>query len=317
MTQSRESSRSVRIRNFGAPAVLSIENVAVPSPGDGEILLRVLAASVNPVDLKLRMGAIPFFPSEGLPYSLGGDFVGVVEEIGTGVDSRFSLGDRVYGLTTPVSGAQSDYLVVDAAQVTHAPKAIDAARAAALPVAAITAWQGLFDHGDLQAGQSVLVHGGAGGVGHLAIQFAKQAGATVLTTCSADDFDFVRALGADVAIDYKNQRFEDFAEDVDVVLCLIGGDTQDRSWDVIRQGGIFVSTIGGSDPGRAAAAKVRTAPPFMAQPNSGQLDQIAALVDAGKINVVVSETYPLHKIAEAHDRLEKGRVRGKIVLVME
>lgn len=208
-------------------------------------------------------------------------------------------------------------MVVKAVELVAAPTSIDLIHAAGVPLAAITAWQGLFDHGGLQAGQKVMIHGGAGGVGHLAIQLAKAKGATVFATASQGDLDFVRDLGADTAIDYKNERFEDIASDIDVVFDLVAGETQDRSWAVLREGGIMVSTLQEPDKAKAAAHKARSAPRYTAQPNGAQLKDIADLIDAGKVKVVVSETYPIEDVATAHQRLEEAHVRGKIVLTID
>jgi NADPH:quinone reductase-like Zn-dependent oxidoreductase len=227
-----------------------------------------------------------------------------------------SQGDPVFAFIGQDRGAQSDLVIVKAVELVGAPKSIDLFHAAAVPLAAITAWQGLFDHGGVKAGQRVLIHGGAGGVGHFAIQLAKDKGATVLTTASGRDLDFVRGLGADTAIDYKAERFEDIAKDIDVVFDLVAGETQDRSWAVLREGGIMVSTLQEPDKAKAAAHKARSAPRYTAQPNAAQLKNIADLIDTGKVKVVVSETFPIDRIQAAHERLETGGVRGKIVLTL-
>jgi NADPH:quinone reductase-like Zn-dependent oxidoreductase len=198
-----------------------------------------------------------------------------------------------------------------------APKAAQLSyiEAAAVPLAALTAWQGLFDHGQLEAGQTVLIHGGSGGVGHFAIQFAKIKGATVLTTVSGQNLDFVGELGADRAIDYTSQRFEEIARDVDLVLDLVGGETQERSWSVLKPGGVLVSALGEPSRERAMQHRARDVG-YRAHPDAGQLAEIGRLIDQGKVRPAVMATYPLAEARQAHERLERGHVRGKIVLVV-
>ncbi len=308
--------KAVRLNRFGGRDALSVETIDIPQPQDDEVLVRVAAASVNPVDFKIRQGKYPAVKEDDLPITLGRDLAGTIEAVGTRAHYMLSRGDPVFAFIGQDRGGQARYVVVKAVELTAAPQSIDLIHAAGVPLAAITAWQGLFDHGGLGAGQRVLIHGGAGGVGHLAIQLAKAKGATVLTTASEHDLDFVRELGADMAIDYKNERFEDVARDIDVVFDLIGGETQDRSWAVLREGGIMVSTLQEPDKAKAAAHKARTAPRYTAQPNAAQLKDVADLIDAGKVKVVVSETYPLDDVATAHERLEDAHVRGKIVLTV-
>ncbi len=227
-----------------------------------------------------------------------------------------SKGDPVFASSGRNRGGQARFVVVKAVELVAVPPFIDLVHAAGVPLATMTAWQGLFDHGGLESGQNVLIHGGAGGVGHFAIQLAKAKGATVFTTASADDLDFVRELGADIAIDYRNERFEDVASDIDVVFDLVAGETHDRSWDVLREGGIMVSTLQEPDKLKAAAHKARTAPRYTAQPNATPLKDIADLINGGKVKVVVSEIYPID-VATARQRLEEAHVRGKIVLTID
>ncbi len=308
--------RAVRLNRFGERDVLSVETIDIPQPKDDEVLVRVAAASANPVDFKIRQGKYPAVKEGDLPVTLGRDLAGVIEAVGTRAHYMLSKDDAVFAFIGQDRGAQARFVVVKAVELVAAPTTVDLVHAAGVPLAAITAWQGLFDHGGLQSGQKVLIHGGAGGVGHLAIQLAKAKGATVITTCGEDDLDFVRELGADTAIDYKNQRFEDVTGDVDMVFDLIAGETQDRSWSVLREGGIMVSTLQEPDKAKAAAHKARSAPRYTAQPNPAQLKEVADLIDAGKVKVVVSETYPLEEVATAHARLEDAHVRGKIVLTI-
>jgi NADPH:quinone reductase-like Zn-dependent oxidoreductase len=311
-----QTSRAVRLSWFGDRDALMIDPSQIPQPQDDEVLVRVAAASLNPVDYKTQEGKYPAVQEDDLPIILGRDLAGTIEAVGTRAHYMLTKGEPVFAFIGQDRGAQSDYVVVKAMELVAAPKSIDLVHAAAVPLAAMTAWQGLFDHGGLQADQRVLIHGGAGGVGHFAIQFAKAKGATVFATCAGDDLDFVRQLGADTAIDYKQQRFEDAAKDIDLVFDLVAGETQDRSWAVLREGGAMVSTLAEPDGRKAAEHKARVAVRYMAQPNAVQLGEIADLIDAGKVQVVVSETYPLDQVREAYDRLERGHVRGKIVLTL-
>ncbi|UAK25962.1 NADP-dependent oxidoreductase [Sphingomonas nostoxanthinifaciens] len=309
-----KTSKAVRLSWFGGADALQIDPVAIPQPQDDEVLVRVVAASVNPVDYKIREGQFPPIREDMLPIILGRDLAGTIEAAGTSAHYMVVKGDPVFAHIGFDRGAQSEFVVVKAIELVAAPRSIDLVHAAAVPLAAMTAWQGLFDQGELQPGQTVLIHGGAGGVGHLAIQFAKAKGATVLTTVGTDDVDFVRAIGADTVIDYKTERFEDVAKDVDLVFDLVGGETQDRSFAVLRQGGTLVSTVGVADPDKGKARDIRVPERWMATPNAAQLGEIADLIDAGRVKVEVAETFPLDQVREAYARLEQGHVRGKIVL---
>lgn len=311
------TNKAVRLNRFGGRETLAIETIDIPQPQDDEVLVRVAAASANPVDYKIREGKYPAVKESDLPITLGRDLAGVIEAVGTRGHYMLSKGDPVFAFIGQDRGAQARFVVVKAVELVAAPTSTDLVHAAAVPLAAITAWQGLFDHGGLAAGQKVLIHGGAGGVGHFAIQLAKAKGATVFTTASKDDLDFVRELGADMAIDYENERFEDVVSDIDVVFDLVAGETQDRSWAVIAEGGIMVSTLQEADKARAAEHKARTAPRYTAQPNAAQLKEIADLIDAGRVKVVVSQTRSIDEIKAAHQQLEEAHVRGKIVLTID
>jgi NADPH:quinone reductase-like Zn-dependent oxidoreductase len=307
--------KAIRIHAFGGPEVLQLDDIAIPQPAEGELLVRIHAASVNPVDYKIRRGTVPWVSREMLPMTLGRDLSGTVESAGAGVDT-FGDGDAVYAMLGGIDrGSYAEYVLVRPNEAAPKPVRLSHIEAAAVPLAALTAWQGLFDHGHLEDGQTVLIHGGSGGVGHFAIQFAKVKGATVLTTVSAQNLDFVGELGADRAIDYESQRFEEIARDVDLVLDLVGVATQERSWSVLKPGGILVSALGEPSRERAMQHKARGAG-YRAQPNAGQLAEIGRLIDQGKVHPVVMATYPLAEARQAHERLERSHVRGKIVLVV-
>lgn len=307
-------SKSVRVHAFGGPEVLRVEPVPIPQPKDDEVLVRVAAASLNPVDYKTREGEFPPVGEDALPAILGRDLAGTIEAVGTRAHYMLRKGDPVFAFIGFDRGGQSGYVVVKALELAAAPASIDLVHAAAVPLAGMTAWQGLFDHGGLQAGQRVLIHGGAGGVGHLAVQFAKAKGATVFATAGTNDLDYVRSIGADTAIDYKNQRFEDVATDIDLVLDLVGGETQTRSFAVLRDGGTLVSTLDVAEPDKGRDRNIRVPERWLAQVNTKQLGEIAALIDAGKVKVEVAAVFPVEDASSAYERLEKGHVRGKIVL---
>jgi NADPH:quinone reductase-like Zn-dependent oxidoreductase len=306
--------RAIRIHQFGGPEVLALEQLAVPVPQDDEILVRIAAASINPVDYKTREGKFPPVGKDKLPITMGRDLAGIVEKCGSAV-TGVSAGDAVFALLGTDRGAYAQFVTVRQSQFAPQPKNLDAIHAAAVPLAALTAWQGMFVHGGLKAGQRVLIHGGAGGVGHLAIQLAKARGAFVATTASKDDLDFVREIGADQAIDYKNQKFEDEVKDIDLVYDLIGGETQARSFAVLRNGGALVSTLKEPDKDKAKEKNLRTAH-YMAEPNAAQLAEIGDLIEAGKVKPVIQATFPLDDAAKAQTLLEGSHVRGKVVLTV-
>lgn len=213
----------------------------------------------------------------------------------------------------PDRGGYAEYVTVKATEGTAPPHNLDPIQAAAVPLAGLIAWQGLFGHGGLRVGQRVLIHGGAGGVGHFAIQFAKVRGAIVATTASGKDLDFVRGLGADQAIGYKAERFEEAVQNVDLVIDLISGETQARSWSVLKEGGTLVSTLGPPDEAKVRQHRARGAG-YMAQPNAAQLQEITGLIEVGKVRPAVERVFLLAEVAEAHRFLEGSHPRGKIVL---
>jgi NADPH:quinone reductase-like Zn-dependent oxidoreductase len=309
---SMDTNRAVRIHRFGGAEMLEVENLPMPQPQDDEVVVRVHAASVNPVDYKIRSGGYPLVKQEQLPIVLGRDLSGTVALCGTRAHT-LKRGDPIYAMIGQDRGAYAEFVLVKAVEMAAKPDRLSHVEAAAVPLAGLTAWQGLFDHGGLQAGQRVLIHGGAGGVGHFAVQFAKARGAHVITTVSRDDLDFARSLGADDVIDYKAQRFEDVARDIDVVYDLIGGETQDRSWSVLKPGGIIVSTLSQPSEEKARAHQARGMR-YMAQPNGAQLREIGRLIEDGKVRPVVTQTFPLLQVRAAQEALERGKLRGKVVL---
>ena len=305
--------KAVRIHQYGGPEVLKYEDAPRPQPGPGEVLIRVHATSVNPVDWKVREGHLREMMKYTLPLIPGWDVSGVVESIGAGV-MRLKTGDEVYGRPDiSRNGAYAEYIAVRESEVALKPKSLDHAHAAAIPLAALTAWQALFYAAKLAAGQTVLIHGAAGGVGTFAVQFAKLKGARVIATASKKNHDFLRSLGAAEVIDYNTTKFEDVVHNVDAVLDTITGETMERSWQVLKKGGILVSILQPPSAEKAAAHGVRCAHVFV-QPSVAQLDEIAGLVDSGKIKPIIERVYPLSEARAAQDSNQGGHTRGKVVL---
>ncbi|SNB74875.1 NADPH:quinone reductase [Rhodoblastus acidophilus] len=307
------SMKAVRMARFGGPEVLREETLDIPVPGAHEILVRNEAAGVNPVDYKIRAGAFPVVKDDRLPYTPGRDVAGTVAACGPSV-TRFKQGDAVYAMPGLDRGGYAEYVVVKEEEAAARPGALDAIAAGATPLAALTAWQGLFRHGGLKAGQRVLIHGGAGGVGHFAVQFAKAAGAEVATTVSGRHAAFARVLGADIVIDYETERFED-AGDFDLVFDLVAGETQDRSWRVLKTGGALISTLVQPSMEKASGLVAR-ALRFMVEESAPDLIEIGGLIDAGKARPAVARTFPLQQAAEAQRFLQHEHPAGKVVLTI-
>ena len=307
-------SRLVRFNQFGGSEVLTTEDLDISQPDAGEVLVSVRAASVNPVDFKIRSGKYPAVKSDRLPYTLGRDVSGIVEKCGAQA-TRFKVGDEVFGMIGIHGGGYADRAVVSQRAIAAKPSGLDHEHATAIPLAGQTAWQGLFRYGLLKKGQSVLIHGGSGGVGHFAIQFAKAMGAHVLTTVATDKVKFAKELGADVVIDYRVQRFEEHASDLDMVFDLIDGETRERSWKLIKKGGVLVSTL--TEPSQETAGRMGVrAMRYTVEADGSELARIAALVDAGKVRPHVEKAFPLSGAQEALALVEQGHSTGKIVLVM-
>lgn len=308
-----ETMKAVRIHSYGGPEVLVYEDAPRPQAGEDEVLVRVHAAGVNPVDWKVREGSGKDRLGHKLPLILGWDVSGVVEAVGPGV-TRLAIGDEVYSRPDLArDGGYAEYIVIREALVALKPRSIDHVRAAAVPLAAMTAWQVLFDAAGLSPGQSVLIHAAAGGVGSFAVQLAKWKGAYVAGTASERNQDLLRDLGADEMIDYRAVAFETVVRDMDVVFDTVGGETQARSWTVLKKGGILVSIIDPPSAAEAAAHGVRQAYWFL-EPKLIELEEITALIDAGKLRPVVETVLPLAEARRAHEISQTGHARGKIVL---
>lgn len=304
--------RAIRIHEFGGIEALVAEDVPRPEPGDGEVLLRVKAAGVGPWDAWIRSGrsVLP----QPLPLTPGSDVAGVVESVGPGV-SQFTAGDGVFGATNAqFTGGYAEYAVASVLKLARMPRRLGFIEAASVPVIACTAWQMVFEHGGVNATSRVLVHGGAGNVGAYAVQLARRVAREVAATVSAESVEYARALGAHRVIDGRQSRFEDVITDVDVVLDTIGGDMQERSFVVLKAGGVLVSAVSMPDQQKAAQHHVR-AQFFLVDVSSSRLAQIAELIDAGNLNPRVGDVLPLSEARIAHEMLAGSPHRpGKIVL---
>jgi NADPH:quinone reductase-like Zn-dependent oxidoreductase len=305
----------MRIHRFGDTEVLHADSVEFSLPDASQVLVSVKAASINPVDFKIRNGKYPAVREDRLPYTLGRDVSGVVEKCGAQA-TRYPVGTDVFGIVGIGGGGYAEKVVLDERAITRKAPGLDYVHAAAIPLAGQTAWQGLFRHGGLKSGQSVLIHGGSGGVGHFAIQFAKAQGARVLTTVSTANVRFAKSLGADCVIDYKTQRFEDHASNLDMVFDLIDGETRERSWKLLKPGGTLVSTLTEPSQEKAKELGIR-ALRYTVEADGDELAQIAALVAAGKVKPHVQKTYPLEEANEALRAVEKTHPVGKIVLTVK
>jgi NADPH:quinone reductase-like Zn-dependent oxidoreductase len=305
--------KAVRIYQYGGPEVLIYEDVPRPEPGAGEVLARVYAASVNPVDWKIRSAHPNYRMGHQLPLILGRDMSGRVEAVGPGA-TRLRPGAEVYARADiRRDGTYAQYVVIEESRVALKPTSIDHIHAAGIPVTGLTAWQALFETAQLAPGQRVLVHAAAGGLGVCAVQLAKWKGAYVIGTASAHHHDLLRDLGVDEALDYRTVRFEETVREVDVVLDAVGGDTQARSWQVLKKGGILVSVVNSPSAEQARSYGVRQACVFL-HPQLQWLQELARLVDAGAFRSIVSAVLPLPEARHAHELSQSGHTRGKIVL---
>jgi NADPH:quinone reductase-like Zn-dependent oxidoreductase len=304
-----------RIHTFGPPGVMKFEELPPPAPGSGEVLVRVKAAGVGPWDAWIRAGksALP----QPLPLTPGSDLSGEIVGLGPGV-SDLRAGDQVYGVTNPrFIGAYAEFAVASAAMIAMKPRSLSFIQAASVPVIAITAWQALFHHARLEAGQTVVIHGAAGNVGAFAVQLAHRAGVRIIATAAASDVGFLRALGASTVIDFHTQRFEEQVRGADAVIDLVGGETQTRSFQVLRHGGKLISAVSQPDQDIAQRHGVEAAF-FLVNVTSRHLAQMAALLDGGELRTHIGAVLPLAEASEAHLMLEHLRLqpKGKIVLAV-
>jgi NADPH:quinone reductase-like Zn-dependent oxidoreductase len=305
--------KAIQINQYGTNDVLEINDIPSPVPKNGQVLVETYAASINPFDLKIRAGYLAKMAPLQFPATLGGDFAGVIKALGADV-TEYKVGDEVYGSAIVLSGGSGSFaeeLAANTKNISLKPKTASFEEAAALPLVGSSAIQALEEHMKLQKGQKILIHGGAGGIGHIAIQLAKTIGAYVATTVSTDDVDFVKTLGADEIIDYKNQNFEAVLEDYDAVYDTVGGETT-KSFAVLKNRGILVSMLGQLDP-KIAKTKGITAINQNTSTNTQHLKRLAELVDSGGIKVSIEKIYSLSQIKEAANHQEL-HPRGKLVV---
>jgi NADPH:quinone reductase-like Zn-dependent oxidoreductase len=307
--------RAIVQEKVGGPEALQLVERPSPEPGTGLVLVRVKAAGINPVDLAVRSGAYPLLGEP--PFTVGWDISGTIEVVGQAANG-FAVGDEVFGmpLFPGQAAAYAEEVAAPANELAPKPRSLDHAKAGALPLAGLTAWQGLVRAAGLSAGQRVLIHGAGGGVGHLAVQIAKALGATVLATASADKAEFVRSLGADDVIDYRKSDFVERARDVDVALETIGGDHATDTVKAIREGGVLVSLLNVPEAAIAAAAKrgIRIER-ILVRPDRAGLIELGRLADAGKLKVHLAKIFPLDQAAAAH-AFQATKPLGKVVLMV-
>lgn len=304
--------RAIQVHDYGGPEQLKLEDKPRPEPQAGEALVRVHAAGVNPLDWKIREGAMKSFAPVTFPYTPGIEASGVVEAIGSGA-TAYAIGQAVYG---PVAeGAYAEYIVVPAEALALKPESLSFAEAAAVPVGLTTAWRTLLDHGNLQAGQRVVIQGAAGGVGLFAVQLAKWKGAEVIGTASPSNLDFVRGLGADLVVDYTTTPLERMVHDVDLVLDGVGAETMLHSLAVLRHGGTLIS-IAGQPP--QAEAQARGVHALMSRGSASvPFQSLSRLVEEGHLKAFAGQTFPLNAARQAHEYGQRSHGRGRIVLVVE
>lgn len=309
--------RSAQYNRYGGPEVIEINNnVQSLSAGKGQVTVEVYATSLNPFDWKLREGFMKQMVPLKFPFTIGGDFSGVVTKLGTSVDRSFKVGDEVYGqalVLAGASGAIAELATVNVSNSALKPENIDFVTAAALPLVGSSAIDALEEHIGLKSGNKILIHGGAGGIGHIAIQMAKRLGAYVAATASSIDIEFVRSLGADEVIDYKTQKFEEILQDLDAVFDTVGGQTTDKSFKVLKKGGIIVSMLGAPNPELAKQYGV-TVIGQNTKVTSAKLNRLTELADSGAIKPHIDKVFPLEQTRKAFEYLEKGHPRGKVVV---
>jgi len=305
--------RAVRIHQYGGTETLQLDQIDIPTINADDILINVKAAAINPVDWKIREGYIQQFIPYKLPVTLGWDVAGVVTQVGSEV-TAFKVGDEVFSRPDIArDGSYADYIAVKADEAVLKSAKLDFAQAAALPLAGITAWQCLVDVSQVQAGQRVLIHAGAGGVGHLAIQIAKAKGAFVIATASGANQLLLKELGADQAVDYAQGALTEQIEAVDIVFDTMGGEIQASSWELLKAGGMLVSVVDQPSEEKAKQYGVKSAFVFI-EPSSRILAELNKLVEADQLIPLIEHRFPLDQIAAAHLQSQSGRTRGKIVI---
>ncbi len=309
-----DTMKAVRIHEFGSSNKLVYEDAPKPEAKDGEVLIKIAAAGINPVDSMIGAGKMEAMVHHTLPLILGWDAAGTIEAVGPGV-TNFQPGDAVFAFANiRVNGAYAEYISLPAAIVVPKPQSLSFDEAASVPLAGITAWEALFEQANLQSGQTILIHGAGGAVGGFAVQFAKAKGTTVYATATGDDVAYVQGLGADTVIDYKTEKFEDKAHGLDAVLNTLSGDTRARSWGTLKDGGVLVSTLPGAEATPEAAARGIVGKSFSAHPDASYLAEIGRLVDTGQVKVRVGAVLTLSEARQAQEQATGGHTQGKVVL---
>jgi NADPH:quinone reductase-like Zn-dependent oxidoreductase len=304
----KNTMKAIRVHDYGGPEQLVLEQAPVPQVPSDQVLIHLKAAGVNPADWKYRSGAYKQFMPLTFPWTPGLEGAGIVETAGADVKA-FKKGDEVYGL---VSGAYAEYALAKTNEIFPKPAGLTFEEAAAIPIGALTAWGAVIATAKVEAGQRVLVHGAAGGVGLYAVQLARWKGAHVTGTASASNLEFVRSLGAEQVIDYRATRFETVLRDMDVVIDTVGGNLAERSFQVLRPGGVYVTVAGrlAEDAGKAQNVKALSAGRFPAE----NLKQISELIESKQLKAVVGKVFPLGEAAKAHELSQTGHGRGRIIL---
>lgn len=309
--------RAVQYSKYGGPEVLEInESAPIPSVGEGQVLVEVHSASLNPFDYKLRLGYMKEMIPLQFPFTIGGDFSGVVRELGRSADGELKIGDQVYGQAIVLNGGSGAFAQMCSSNVANTalkPKSVDFLQAASLPLVGASAIQALEDNIKLKSGDRILIHGGAGGIGHIAVQLAKYLGAYVAATVKSQDIEFIKSLGADEAIDYQTQKFEEILHDFDAVFDTVGGETTEKSFKVLKKGGIIVSMLGAPNPELAKEYGVSAFGQNTAT-TTKKLVRLSELVDQAVIKPQVDKVFPLEQTREAFGYLENGHPRGKVVM---
>lgn len=311
-TEKATTMKAVSINQYGDESVLNYADVNCPEPKEDEVLIKVYASGVNPVDWKVRDGMGEMLKLK-LPMILGTEIAGTVEQAGAAV-KNFKEGDEIFGsLDMMRGGGYGEYTIAKESEIALKPKNLDFETAASVPIGALTAQQAIFDTAHLESGQTILIHGAAGMVGSMAVQFAKAKGARVVGTASGEDLEFVKSLGADTVIDYKKEKFEDAVKDADVVLDTVGGDTEERSFQVLKKGGFLVSTVAPPSADKAKEFGVQAAM-VNTPPNAERLSETSRLIESGKLKTRVGMVLPLSEVKKAHELSKTGHTQGKIVL---
>ncbi len=307
--------KAIRVHRFGGPSQLRWEEIPAPTPGSEEVLVKVAYTSVNALDVKLRSGQMHGYMDLAFPFIVGSDLAGTVVAIGSRI-SKYNVGDRVVGMSTSAVGTYAEFVTMKESELSHLPGTVGFREAGSLPTAALTAWQGLMEISKLGAGQQVLVHGAAGGVGSMAVQIAKLTKCEVITTAKGEAIEFVKSLGADRVIDYTREAFETSVEDMDVVFDVVGRETRSRSWGTLRRGGYLVTTVPPFPTDEEAGAFHVYGKGFGVRPDSYQLTHILSLLVEGQLKPTVDRVFALQDAADAHAAFAEGGVKGKIMLAV-